>query len=102
MKQLTKLTEQDFIKMAKIIDNNFVGNQKIIVEPMKLGVVRVIGHADGGQCINCDVKFDVHMNNLNRVETQNEDPDVDGAYRKVTEYTLKRIKDYLNSNGFIY
>ena len=100
MEELSKLTSEHFIEIAKIIDNNFIGNPAIVVYPMKMGVVRVIGHARGKQCINCDVKIDIYMNKLNAVLIQNEDTETEGAYRNVTKYTFKRVVDYLYSNGF--
>lgn len=101
MKELNELKNVNFIEMARLIDNNFAGNKKIIVHPMKLGIVKVTGHTDGGQCINCEVKFDVYMNKLNGVFTQNES-ETAGAFRNVYPSTLKRVIDYLRANNFQY
>ncbi len=100
MKKLSELKEKNFVEIAKLIDNNFVCNAKIIVEPMKMGVVRVIGHTEVKQCINCDVKIDIYMNKLNGVFIQNEDPEIYGAYRGVYPPTLKRVIDYLKANDY--
>lgn len=67
---------------------------------MKIGIVRVVGHTEGKQCINCDVKIDIYMNKLNGVFTQNEDAEIKGAYRDVYPPTLKRVIDYLKANDF--
>ena len=100
MKQINDLKNEHFIEIATIIDNNFTGNAKIIVFPMKMGIVRVIGHTEGKQCINCDVSIDVFMNKLNGIYTQNKDLEIPGPYRPIYPPTLKRIKDYLNENNF--
>ena len=100
MKQLSDLKNENFIAIAKLIDNNFIGNAKIIVYPMKMGVVRVIGHSSGKQCINCDVKIDTYMNKLKGVFTQNDDPEIEGAYRLVYPPTLNRVTEYLKLNNF--
>ena len=102
IKQLSQLKNEDFIAMAKLIDNNFIGNKRVIVFPMKMGIVRVVGHTDGGQCVNCDVKIDVYMNKLNGVFIHNDDPEFDGAYRGVYPPTLKKVIDYLKVNDFEY
>lgn len=100
MKKLSELKDENFIAIAKLIDNNFIGNAKIIVHPMKMGVVRVTGHTEGKQCINCDVKIDIYMNKLNGVFIQNDDPESEGAYRGVYPPTLKRVIDYLKANDY--
>jgi len=102
MKKLSELKDENFIAIAKLIDNNFIGNAKIVVEPMKMGIVRIIGHTEGKQCINCDVKIDIYMNKLNGVFIQNDDPESEGAYRGVYPPTLKRVIDYLKANNFEY
>jgi len=100
MKKLSELKDENFIAIAKLIDNNFIGNSKIIVHPMKMGIVKVTGHTDGGQCINCDVKIDIYMNKLNGVFIQNDDPESEGAYRDVYPPTLKKVIYYLKENEF--
>lgn len=102
MKALHQLTTDDFIEMAKLIDNEFKGNAKIIVHPIKKGIVRVTGHTQGKQCINCDVMFDIHKDKLNGVFNQNNDPDRGGAFYHVYPPTLKRVIDYLEANEFDY
>ena len=102
MKKLSELKDEHFIAIAKLIDNNFIDNAKIVVKPMKLGVVNIIGHAEGKQCINCDVKIDIYMNKLNGVFIQNEDTEIEGAYRHVYPPTLKRVIDYLREHDFDY
>lgn len=99
MKKLSELKEENFIAIAKLIDNNFIGNAKIVVHPMKMGIVRVTGHTEGKQCINCDVKIDIYMNKLNGVLIADEEPDTP-AYRHVYPPTLKRVIDYLKANDF--
>ena len=86
-----ELTDNDFIAMAKIVDNNFIDNNhiKIYRKPQK---VRVFGHTKGGQCCNCAVKFILKDNSIESILTQNEDEDIEGAYRHVTNYTLNKIK----------
>lgn len=69
---------------------------------MKMGVVRVIGHARGKQCINSDVKIDVYMDKLNGVFIQNDDEQTDGAYKKVTKATFERVINYLEENKFTF
>ena len=100
MKKLSELKKENFIAMSKLIDNNFIGNAKIVVEPMKMGIVKVIGHTKGKQCINCDVKFDIYMNKLNGVFIYNSDIEVEGPYRQVYPPTLKKVIDYLKENDF--
>lgn len=100
MKPLHSLEKENFIAIAKLIDNNFIGNPKIIVDTVETGVVRVIGHTEGGQCISCDVKIDVSGNKLNAIFIQNEDPEINGAYRHVYPPTIKRVIDYLKENDF--
>lgn len=99
-KPLSQLTSDDYISMAKIIDNNFIGNAKIIISPRKMGVITVTGHTEGKQCINCEVKIDTYMNKLNGVYIQNDDESIEGAFRKVTQPTLERIKAYLISKNY--
>jgi len=102
MKGLYELSDDNYIAMAKLIDNNFVGNRKIQVCPINRGVVRVKGHTDGGQCVNCDVKFNVSGWKLNGVYTQNEDDEMGGSYRHVMPPTLKKVIDYLKKKDFDY
>jgi hypothetical protein len=100
MKALYDLTDADFIEMAKLIDNEFRGNKKIDVSKAG-GTIRVIGHTDGGQCINCDVKFIIKEGlKLTGVYTQNDDEHSPGAYRMVYPPTLKKIIDYLKEKDF--
>lgn len=100
MKKLSELKDDNFIAIAKLIDNNFIGNSKIVVHPMKMGVVRVTGYTEGKQCINCDVKIDIYMNKLKGVYTHNENPESEDAYRTVYPSTLKRVVDYLTENNY--
>jgi len=101
MKNLSELKDDNFIAMAKLIDNRFIGNKKVVVHPMKAGMIKVTGYAEGGQCINCEVKFDIYMNELNGVYIQNEEPDGD-SFRGVYPQILKRVGDYLTDNNFKY
>lgn len=101
MKGMHELKEANYIAIAKLIDNNFIGN-RCIVHPMKMGIVNIVGHTEGGQCINCDVKVDIYMNKLRGVFTHNDDPDIEGAYRHVCPPTLKKVVDYLKANDFDY
>lgn len=100
MKALHQLKNENFIEMARLIDNNFAGNKKIFVHSMKLGIVKVTGFTEGGQCINCEVKFDIYMDKLKGVFIQNEDTETPGAFRHVHPPTLKRVIDYLKANDF--
>ena len=100
MKKLSELKDEDFISIAKLIDNNFISNAKVIVHPMKLGIVRVVGHTEGGQCINCDVKVDIYMNKLNGVYIQDDDTEREGVYRHVYPFTLRKVIGYLKTNNF--
>jgi len=100
LKRLSELKDENFIAIAKLIDNNFIGNAKIVVHSMKMGVVKVTGHTEGKQCINCDVKIDIYMNKLNGVYIENSDTELEGAYRMVMPPTLKRVIDYLKTNDF--
>lgn len=100
MKHLNQLKDENFIAIAKLIDNEFIGNKKIIIHPMKNGIIKVTGHTYGGQCINCEVLIDIYMNKLNGVFTQNDDLGSNGAFRHVYPPTLKRVIDYLRTNDF--
>lgn len=102
MKGLHELKEENFIAIAKIIDNEFIGNKKVIVVAMNKGCVYVTGHTEGGQCINCQIKLDIQYGRLNGVYTQNEDVETAGAFRHVYPPTLKRVIDYLKENKFNY
>ncbi len=103
MKSLLQLTIGDFEAMAKLIDNNFINNDKVRVSHDGVGgIVKVTGHSEGGQCINCEVKFDVKNNKLNGVYNQNTDEHVEGAFYHVYPPTLKKVIDYLKANDFDY
>ena len=65
------------------------------------GAVRVYGHTEGGQCCNCDVRFDISKAKLNAVLTQEEeDETVRETFRHVYPPTLQRVIEWLKSNGF--
>ncbi len=100
LKGLHHLQDDNFIAIAKLIDNNFINNSKIIVGAMNRGCVYVTGHTAGGQCINCQIKLDIQFGKLNGVYTQNEDENTAGAFRHVYPPTLKRVIDYLKENNF--
>ena len=102
MKGLHELENENFIAIAKLIDNNFIGNKKIVVGAMRKSIVYVTGHTEGGQCINCQIKIDIQYNKLNGVFTQNEDTESPGAFRHVMPPTLKKVIDYLKANNFEY
>lgn len=65
-----------------------------------MGQVKVTGHTEGGQCINCEVLIDTYLNKLRGVWTQNEDEEINGKFRSVYPPTLKRVIDYLKTNDF--
>ena len=100
MKGLHYLENENFIAIAKLIDNNFIGNTKIVVGAMRRSIVYVTGHTYGGQCINCQIKIDIENGKLNGVYTQNEDAESEGAFRMVCPPTLKKVIDYLKANDF--
>lgn len=100
MKGLHYLENENFIAIAKLIDNNFIGNKKIVVGAMRRGIVYVTGHTDGGQSINCQIKIDIENGKLNAVYTQNEDAETPAAFRHVYPPTLKKVIDYLKVNDF--
>jgi len=102
MKELHYLENENFIAIAKLIDNDFIGNKKIIVGAMRKGIVYVTGHTNGGQCINCHIKIDIENMKLNGVYTQNEDNETAGAFRMVCPPILKKVIDYLKENDFDY
>lgn len=103
MKGLYELKDEDCIAIAKLVDNNFIGNKKIIVHPLKTGILKITGHTDGGQCINCEVKIDIYMNELKGIYTQNDDVhDTRESFRHVHPPTLKKVIDYLKENNFKY
>jgi len=101
MRRLFQLTEDDFIAMAKLIDNNFTGNAKICVTT-KVGVTRVFGHTDGKQCINCDVEFKI-KNGVEFIGAYIQDVSEDSIspYREVMPVTLKKIIHYLQCNKYL-
>lgn len=98
MKMLEMLTRDQFISIAKLVDNNFIGNSKILVRPMKLGVVSVVGHTEGGQCVNAEVKVDIFFNKLRGVYIMDSDSEI--LYRHVYSETFLRVIDFLQKEGF--
>ena len=100
MKGLQELEKENFIAIAKMIDNDFTDMQEIIVSERKNGIVKVIGYTHGRQCIECDVKIDIKDNKLNGVYNQNDNPDSPGCYKMVYPPTLKNVIDYLKANDF--
>jgi len=102
MKKLSELTDENYIAIAKIIDNNFIGNKNITVYPRKMGQVKINGYTEGGQCISCQVLIDIYMNKLRGVFTQNDNPYLVGNFRHVLPPTLKKVIDYLKDNDFDY
>lgn len=95
MRKSHQLQEQDYLSIAQIIDNNFVGNSKIIIHEPIRGVVRVTGHAVGKQCINCDIKIDRFNDELNSVYICDED-----GWRQVTQTTLTKVGNYLKGKNY--
>ncbi len=87
----TTLTDNDFIDMAMIVDNNFIGNNHIKISN-KSNLVRVYGYTKGGQCCNCDVKFILKDNFIESILTQNEDTETEGAYRSITNETFNKMR----------
>jgi hypothetical protein len=101
VKYLYELVDEDFVSMSKLIDNNFIGNKHIKVKRYD-GAVKVIGHTNGGQCINCAVIFDISQAQLNKILTQNDNVAEREPYREVYQQTLKRVKDWLEVNKIIF
>lgn len=98
MKKLFELTRHDFVNIAKMIDNNFINNKKISIN-MNKGLIKVIGHTEGGQCINCEVQIiiDYQNNILKEVLIDDED-----GLRPVHEKTLSKVESYLKENNFLF
>lgn len=102
MKTILSLTDKSLIEIAEIIDNNFTGNKKIIVDKDKSSVIRVYGHTDGLQCVNCDIKLivDYAWNKIHKVLIQDDEPESSFGYRNVMPQTLISIETYLMQNDF--
>lgn len=94
-RKLYQLKVEDLLSIAEIIDNNFIGNRKIIIHERKIGDIRITGHTIGKQCINCDVKIDIANDKLNLVSICDED-----GWRQVTQTTLTKVENYLKDRQY--
>ena len=96
-KQLVFITDEQIIDIAKIIDNDFVGNARIDIEKSKyIGKIYVTGHSDGKQCVNCQVRITrPNWECFTYVEISDQ-----YGWRSIMPQTIFKIQDYMKNEGF--
>lgn len=100
MKTILNLTDSDFIEIAKLIDNNFIGSNKIEITKTR-DSVRIFAYTQGIQCISCEIKIAINYrkNLIHSIFTQDKENNL-FPYRKIYPETVLKIEKYLMENDF--
>lgn len=96
---LAHLKDEDYISMAKIIDNSFISNHTTIKRKQNPSRVLLKCYTEGNQCGISDIEFHIDYREDVFKSIKITDPDGDNYYREITEYSRNKITDYLKSIG---